>query len=70
MRELIPARIDAGETKQRASLRGEGPFNPPLPLRYEDYVLAPSLGMNFSATPLLQYRKPVGGGPSSKRWPW
>ena len=31
---------------------------------------APSLGMNFSATPLLHQRWWVGGGPSSKTWPW
>jgi SAM-dependent methyltransferase len=27
-------------------------------------------GMNFSATPLLQYRSPVGFGPSLNTWPW
>src|SRR5579884_4100244 len=26
-------------------------------------------GMNFNATPLMQYRSPVGGGPSGKTWP-
>jgi hypothetical protein len=27
-------------------------------------------GINFNATPLLHQRFPVGGGPSSKTWPW
>ena len=29
-----------------------------------------SFGMNLSAAPLLHQRWLVGGGPSSKRWPW
>ena len=28
-----------------------------------------SLGMNLSAAEFMQYRRPVGGGPSGKRWP-
>jgi len=28
-----------------------------------------SFGSNFNAAPLMQYRNPVGFGPSSKTWP-
>ena len=27
------------------------------------------MGSNFTATPFMQYRSPVGGGPSLKTWP-
>src|SRR5579884_1116987 len=27
-------------------------------------------GTNFSAAELMQYRNPVGGGPSLNTWPW
>ena len=35
-----------------------------------NYDFFTSRGMNFRATPLLHQRLPVGGGPSSKTWPW
>src|SRR5688572_2991486 len=28
-----------------------------------------SFGSNFNATPFMQYRSPVGRGPSGNRWP-
>jgi hypothetical protein len=36
---------------------------------FRDYQALPVCGINFSATPLLHQRCPVGAGPSSKRWP-
>jgi len=30
----------------------------------------PQAALKVSATPLLQYRSPVGDGPSSNTWPW
>jgi hypothetical protein len=45
-------------------------FLTPHACRLIEHQALPVLGMNFSATPLLHQRFPVGGGPSSKMWPW
>jgi len=72
MRELIralPRRQAKCTARGSGAVRGAASI-PARPLRCEDYAFA-SFGMKLERKRrCLQYRNPVGGGPSSKRWPW